>query len=110
MTEVVRFELDDESGILVEVDDDAPGLARVSRSQDGVLAAGKRLTDALDGVREAAEASMRVLSRLSPETLELEFGVKLSGEAGALIAKTAAEGHFKVKLTWSPQGGPEVPG
>jgi hypothetical protein len=34
----------------------------------------------------------------------LEFGVKLAGEAGAIIAKTAAEGHFIVKLTWVPGG------
>ncbi|HEU0088462.1 MAG TPA: CU044_2847 family protein [Pseudonocardiaceae bacterium] len=30
--------------------------------------------------------------------------MKLAGEAGAIIAKTAAEGHFIVKLTWVPGG------
>ena len=32
---------------------------------------------------------------------EIEFGVKLNAAAGAVIAKTSAEGHLTVKLTWS---------
>jgi hypothetical protein len=34
--------------------------------------------------------------------VEIEFGVKLTAEAGALIAKSAVEGHLVVKLSWSP--------
>jgi hypothetical protein len=45
---------------------------------------------------------MEVLQTLSPGRIELAFGVKLAGAAGAIIAKTAAEGHFTVKLSWAP--------
>ena len=31
---------------------------------------------------------------------EIEFGVKLNIESGALLAKTSAEGSLSVKLTW----------
>ena len=41
--------------------------------------------------------------------MEIEFGVKLTAEAGALIAKSAVEGHLVVKLSWSP-GGSGAPG
>ncbi len=102
MSDVVRFGLDDGSTVLLEVDDDSFGIERVSRGQDGVVEAGRRLTEALGSVRDAAQASMEMLQTLSPGRLELEFGVKLAGEAGAIIAKTAAEGHFTVKLTWAP--------
>ncbi|ADB76046.1 CU044_2847 family protein [Geodermatophilus obscurus] len=104
MSEVVRFHLDEGSAVLVEVDEDTFGVERVSRGQDGVVEAGRRLTDALADVRDAARASMNVLQTLSPDGLELEFGVKFAGEAGAIIAKTSAEGHFSVKLSWSPNG------
>src|SRR3712207_3179378 len=100
MSEIVRFGLDDKNTVLVEVDADTTGIERVSRGHDGVLDAGRRLTDALGSVRDAAEASVQVLHTLSPDGLELEFGVKLTGEAGAIIARTAAEGHFTVKLSW----------
>ncbi len=102
ISEVVRFGLDDGLSVLVEVEEDSVGIERVSRGQGGVVEAGHRLTEALGSVRDAARASMEVLQTLSPGQLELEFGVKLAGEAGAIIAKTAAEGHFIVKLTWAP--------
>ena len=106
MTEVVRFNLDEGSTVLVEVDEDAFGIERVARGRDGVVEAGRRLTEALSSVRDAAQASMNVLHTLSPDGLEMEFGVKLAGEAGAIIAKTAAEGHFSVKLSWSKNSHP----
>ena len=101
MSDVVRFNLDEGSTVLVEVDEDAFGIERVSRGRDGVVEAGQRLTEALGNVRDAAQASMNVLQTLSPDGLELEFGVKFAGEAGAIIAKTSAEGHFTVKVSWT---------
>lgn len=106
MSEVLRFSLEDGSSCLFEVADDDVGVRRVSRGSDGVLQASRRLTDALSGVRQAAQESIEVLQRLSPETIEMEFGVKLAGEAGAVIAKTAAEGHFTVTLSWVRDGRP----
>uniref|UniRef100_UPI000B29EAC9 CU044_2847 family protein n=1 Tax=Streptomyces phaeochromogenes TaxID=1923 RepID=UPI000B29EAC9 len=60
----------------------------------------------LEGVRAAAESALRVFrdGSLKPDTVEIEFGVKLTAEAGALIAKSAVEGHLVVKLSWSPSG------
>ncbi len=37
----------------------------------------------------------------APETIELTFGVKLSTEAGAILAKAGGEANFEVKLGWS---------
>ncbi|MGH3826416.1 MAG: CU044_2847 family protein [Pseudonocardiaceae bacterium] len=102
---MVRFELAEGSTVLVEVDEDNLGIERISRSRDGMVEAGHRLTEALGSVRDAARESMEVLRTLSPGRIELEFGVKLTGEAGAIIAKTAAEGHFTVRLTWEPDAG-----
>ncbi|MGH3717839.1 MAG: CU044_2847 family protein [Pseudonocardiaceae bacterium] len=102
---MVIFDLAEGSTVLVEVDEDNLGIERVSRGRDGVVEAGRRLTEVLGSVRDAARESMDVLRTLSPDRIELEFGVKLAGEAGAIIAKTAAEGHFTVKLTWTPDAG-----
>ena len=99
---VVRYQVGDDSSVLVEVDEDAYGVERVSRTSDGVVEAGQRLESALAGVRKAAQATLDTLTELAPETLELEFGIKLTGEAGALIAKTSGEDHFTVRLSWSP--------
>jgi hypothetical protein len=54
-------------------------------------------------VRDAARASLDVLMELSPDSVEVEFGIKLAGEVGAIIAKARREGRFRVKLSWSPE-------
>jgi hypothetical protein len=46
------------------------------------------------------------MKELSPDGVEIEFGVKLAGEAGAIIAKTSGEGHFTVKLSWTAKAPP----
>jgi len=102
MAEVMRYQVGDDSSVLVEVDEDTYGVENVARTPKGVLEAGQRLESALASVREAARATLDALAKLSPETVEVEFGVKLAREAGALIAKTSAEGHFTVRLSWSP--------
>ena len=40
----------------------------------------------------------------SPDELEVEFGIKLGGEAGVVIAKTTIEANFQVKLKWAKEG------
>jgi hypothetical protein len=107
MSELVRFALEDDSSVLVEVEQDESGFDRVARGSDGVLEASHQLTQALGGVRAAAQQSLEALQGLSPEAIELEFGIKLSGEAGAVIAKTSAEGHFTVKLAWKRRAATE---
>lgn len=38
---------------------------------------------------------------LTPEQLEIEFGVKLAGDAGALIAKGTSDAHFVLRMSWT---------
>ena len=102
MDTVVRYEVGEGSSVLVEVDEDTYGVEAVSRTSNGIAEAGQRLESALASVRDAAQATLDALTKLSPESVEVEFGIKLAGEAGAMIAKTSAEGHFTVKLSWSP--------
>jgi hypothetical protein len=96
-----KFVSSDGTAVLVEVDDDDVGVERVSRGADGVLVATQRIEDALAHVRPAARAVLAEMKALSPDKVSVEFGIKLSAGAGAVIAKTEAEGHFTVTLEWS---------
>jgi hypothetical protein len=102
MVNALRFQLDGGTTALFEVEEDPSHLERVGRLSDGVVEAGQRFGDALASVRGAAKAALEALITLSPHGLDLEFGVKLTAESGALIAKTAGEGHFVVKVSWEP--------
>ncbi|MGX4657830.1 CU044_2847 family protein [Micromonospora sp. SCSIO 07396] len=100
MSELMRFQTDSGS-VVVEVAEGEIGFELVDR--DSVIADTRRkLEGAFAEVRDGAEAALRVFrdSSLNPDEVEVEFGVKLNAEAGAIIAKTSVEGHFQIKLAW----------
>jgi NTP-dependent ternary system trypsin peptidase co-occuring protein len=35
-----------------------------------------------------------------PDEIAIEFGVKLSADVGAIIARTGGEANFKISLRW----------
>jgi hypothetical protein len=99
--QVMAVPLDDGTFVLAEVEEDEPGYSRAS-TKDGIVTAAERLQGALAAIRPAAGAVVAQLRELSPDELEVEFGIRLNGKAGAVIASTEAEGHFQVKLAWKP--------
>ncbi|GAA2694940.1 CU044_2847 family protein [Streptomyces violaceolatus] len=107
MDGLVEFRTEDGVRVVVEGVEDEDGARLVSRG-DGPARAARTFEDSLDGVRAAAASALRVFrdGSLRPDAVELEFGVKLSAEAGAVIAKGSAEGHLVVRLNWSPEPSP----
>ncbi|MFG3292662.1 CU044_2847 family protein [Streptomyces sp. NPDC048179] len=105
MARMMEFKTEDGAVVVVESADSGPGSRPVSRDGGTGPAAQTTRTfeGALDGVRAAAQAALRVFrdGALQPDSVELEFGVKLTAEAGAVIAKGAAEGQLVVRLSWA---------
>lgn len=102
-TKLVRYDLRDNRSILVEEEiDDRDGL--VGRG-DVVETAKAKFEEALASVRPAVEAVLEAIEGLvsKPDEITLELGISLRGEVGAVIAKTALEGSFKLSLKWKPQ-------
>jgi hypothetical protein len=110
--ELKRFDLDGADFVLVEVDADGPDISPVSRTADVIKAATASFGTALGHVRTAASVALARFREMDtqPDEIALEFGVKLTTEAGAVIAKTAAEGNLKVRLTWRRPGSQPVDG
>lgn len=97
----MSFPLSGGGEVLVEISEhDDPGLRRASRAGDVIAATAASLQSALAPVRTAAEAALDTFRKAGPKEVEIEFGIRLTAEAGAVIAKTGAEGHLTVKLTW----------
>lgn len=103
MAEVLRWESDG-GPVCVEVEENVEsGYQSVRRREAKTIDVPGRFEEALAGAKRAAVSAMRSFQdkALDPHDIEIEFGVKLNAEAGALIAKTAAEGHLIIKLKWS---------
>lgn len=94
--------------VLADVDDDGSGARLVSRG-DGPALAARTFEASLGPVRTAAESALRVFrdGELAPDSVEIEFGVRMTAEAGAVIVKGSGEGHLLVRLSWSPERGSE---
>jgi Trypsin-co-occurring domain 1 len=103
MYELLRWQTDDGT-VVVETDADDAGFESITRKPGEVIhdVTGK-LEEALKNTRSAAVLALKTFrdKAVDPESIELEFGIKLNAEAGAVIARTSAEGHFAVKLTWA---------
>ncbi|MFF3172159.1 CU044_2847 family protein [Streptomyces sp. NPDC057900] len=109
MAALMEFTTDSGATVTVEVDRHAPGAQLVARDDGNALArSGRTFDHALQGIRAAAESALAVFrdGTLKPDGVEIEFGVKITTEAGAVIAKSAVEGHLTVKLSWSPGSTP----
>jgi hypothetical protein len=99
---LVAFPVADNQTNLVEVDDPDVGNQPVAR---GVAErAQETFETAIAQIRPGVEALMVQLRDLTakPENVSLEFGIKFTAGADALIAKTSVEGNIKVTLTWKP--------
>jgi hypothetical protein len=106
MGRLLEFTTDDGAVVVVESVEPGTGTRLVGRGDGGPAAlASSTFEGALDGVRSAAQSALRVFrdGSLRPDSVELEFGVKLTAEAGAVIAKGAAEGQLVVRLGWSSE-------
>ncbi|MGH3771709.1 MAG: CU044_2847 family protein [Pseudonocardiaceae bacterium] len=64
------------------------------------------LEDALAGVTPSLTKIVEVLREIAPAETTVEFGLKMGGETGMIIAKGTAEVNFKVTMSWKP-GKPE---
>ena len=108
MAEFVRFTLDDGSEVMFESAES--DLVALHGGPPDVREGG-RLTERLQGVAEAAEqvaGSLR--SRLAPDEVSLEFGLKVSGEVNWwFFAKAQGEGTIKVTLKWAGNAAATAP-
>ncbi|MER5986593.1 CU044_2847 family protein [Streptomyces sp. NPDC001787] len=88
--------------VAVEVSSGSSGIVRAARPGEIAGTAARSLAESFDQVRAAAALLLDRMTTMPspPDTVEVELGVKINAEAGAIIAKTAAEGNFTIRLTW----------
>ena len=109
MTQLLEFPLENGETIWVEVaEPEMGGLVPAARPGEVVSRAQQTLEQALEKLKPTAEAIISKLRYISepPDEIEVEFGLKLSAEAGAVLAAAGAEANYNVKLVWKRELGP----
>lgn len=108
MKQLIEFPLEDGSTMLVEVEDPVTagrasvGPVRGAHPVEMAERAQQTFEASLEKLKPAASAIIAKLRELGdqPEQVAVEFGIKLSGTAGVVLASTGVEANFKVTLTW----------
>ncbi|MGP4000175.1 CU044_2847 family protein [Streptomyces sp. 8N706] len=114
---MVRLELDDGGSVLVEVPDDGPAVepagrpGRVVDTANPAQTATETLQAALGRIRPAIEAVVGQVRGLGspPDKVSVQFGIKITAEAGAVIAKASTEANFTVSAEWTRAAPPPSP-
>jgi Trypsin-co-occurring domain 1 len=106
VTVLMQVPLDDAEGggtVLVEADrSEIPSSLTLASPQPGQAAA--RAVQSLSASLEQLEPVLRIvkdkLAAAAPEHFAVEFGVKLGGETGIIVAKGTGEVNLKITMTW----------
>jgi hypothetical protein len=104
VTELLYFSLDDtgdgDASIAVEVD--AAGYGYQEAGPGERVFSSETLDRVLARGRQAVESALREFRDMdvAPDSIEIEVGLKLSVEAGVVLAKSTSDCHFLVKLAW----------
>src|ERR687890_1633746 len=108
MRRLVEFRSESGEPILVEVED--VGLGGETRRGLSTTAVVERaqnsFEDALEKARPMATSLVGKLRAIGdaasdpPDEVQVEFGIVLSAEAGAVLASASAGANYKVTMTW----------
>jgi hypothetical protein len=107
MGRLIEFDLDatGQTKLLVESDDPTPVQGQMRVSVGGAVAekASQAFDAVLAGVKPIAETLKRELTHLVTDANEIsvEFGIKLTANAGVVLAGTSAEGNCKIAIKWT---------
>ena len=106
--EIAQFSLEDGTKFLVEVDE--PGGVAVERvaidTGKMVLQAKKSFEEAIEIVKPVASvliSKMKEGLTTPASEVEIKFGLKLTAEAGAIIASAGGDVNFEITLKWKEE-------
>ena len=105
MSYLIEYPLEDGSSILIEAEESAMDRAVLPAARPGEVAvrAGETFEQAVARITPAASAVIAHMRSLAdtPDTVSIEFGLKMTASAGAVVAAASVEANYCVTLTWN---------
>jgi hypothetical protein len=108
MRTLTSFSLEGDKVIWIEVDETAvpanvAGESEASRVGDLATKATQTFKEAIESVKPAVDVLIKGLDKISdsPDEIGVEFGLKVNGQVGTVIAASSVEANFKVTLKWT---------
>jgi Trypsin-co-occurring domain 1 len=98
--------VDGDDLLVFEVDrSEVPGDLVLASPDPGKAVDRARVTldEALAKLKPSLQKVVHLLKELSPDETVVEFGLKMGGETGVIIAKGTAEVNFTVRMSWKSE-------
>ena len=102
----IPVEADSKEILIVEVDRRAVSDDLVLASvEPGKVTAQAQVTleEALAKLKPSLQKVVHLLKELSPGETVIEFGLKMGGETGVILALGTSEVNFTVRMSWKPE-------
>lgn len=100
---------DDGEAFIVEVSDEqGSGVIRAGRGEGLIETSADTFESGMARVQRVAATMLARLADLprSPDHVRAEFGLRVTAEAGLVVAKGSGDAHIKLELEWSrPESG-----
>jgi hypothetical protein len=107
MKRIVEFPLENGTSLQVEINEnESSGVTRAARFDGSIEKAQSTLEKSLEKVKPAAQFILQQLRSLSdtPDEIEVSFGLKLSAEAGIVLAAgVGMEANYAITLKWAKE-------
>jgi hypothetical protein len=103
MADLVEFELEDGSSVFIETEDlSSRPVMRGAGATELVSKADETFEQALARVGPTSAAIVGRFRQMpqQPDEVEIQFGIKINAEVGAIIAKTSGEANFRIVVRW----------
>jgi len=100
---LISFPLEAGGNVLIEVEEESGAtVTRALHPRDVVETVSNTFDAAIEAIKPAAVAVASKFRNFAdaPEGVEVEFGLKFAGQAGAFIASASTEAQFRVKVVW----------
>jgi NTP-dependent ternary system trypsin peptidase co-occuring protein len=63
------------------------------------------LEQAIEKLKPSLQKLVRLLKELAPDEAAVDFGLKIGGETGVIVARGTAEVNFAIHISWRAQAG-----
>lgn len=104
MNHLIDFPLEDGTHLLVEgeIREIETCEVKTPQSRNVIVKAQQNFDEAMDKIKPAASVIIAKLRSIhdSPNEIEVQFGIKLSADAGAFVASAGVEANYLVTLKW----------
>ena len=103
MTFLIEVPLDGAAPVVMEIEDaEGVGIVRSARPGEVVATATKSFDAALERLQPMAQTLITRLQDLGerPDEISIQFGLKMTIDAGLVVAHSSGEANFNVTLQW----------